>query len=188
MLSEERFEIPTIEDIYNDIAEIASLINRRDIRIDVIVGISRGGLIPARLLSDFLLVPEIKIVSAGFYLGPKRRLEKPVIISPIKEELNGKIVLLVDDVADTGETLKEIENHLYDHGAGRVYTAVIYKKPWNRARVDFYIKETDAWIIFPWERVETISQLSKMEDWDKLKNILEKDGKLKIIFEKFLIE
>jgi hypothetical protein len=182
------FEIPDIEEIYRDLAEIASMINDRDIKIDVIVGISRGGLIPARLLSDFLLVPEIKIVSAGFYLGPKRRLEKPVIISPIKEELNGKIVLLVDDVADTGETLMEIEKHLYEKGAGKVYTAVIYTKPWNKARVDFYVKRTEAWIIFPWERVETISQLSKMQDWEKVKGILEKEVNLRIIFDKFLIK
>ena len=166
------FEVPSIEEIYKYLAEIARRIKESKLSIDLIVGISRGGLIPARYLSDFLLIPEIKIVSAGFYLGPKQRMEKPIIYSPITEDLTGKNVLLVDDVADTGETLIEVQKHIKERGAKNVYTAVIYIKPWNKAKVDFYIKKTNAWIIFPWERVETAKQISKLKGRDKLQKIL----------------
>ena len=135
------FEAPTIEEIYGDLAEIAKQIKGRGLKIDLIVGISRGGLIPARFLSDFLLIPDIKIVAAGFYLGPKQRMDKPVIISPITEDLSGKTVLLVDDVADTGETIIEVKKHIIERGAKEVYVAVIYVKPWNKAKVDFYVKK-----------------------------------------------
>lgn len=175
MEEEITFEAPTIDEIYNDIAKIAQEIKSKNIQIDLIVGISRGGLIPARFLSDFLLIPDIKIVAAGFYLGPKQRMDKPVIISPITETLSGKTVLLVDDVADTGETIIEVEKHLKEKGVKKVYIAVIYKKPWNKAKVDFYVKETKAWVIFPWERVETAYQIYKMKKWDKFRNILLKD-------------
>jgi len=169
------FEVPSIEEIYKYLAEIARRIKENKLSIDLIVGISRGGLIPARYLSDFLLIPEIKIVSAGFYLGPKQRMEKPIIYSPITEDLTGKNVLLVDDVADTGETLIEVQKHIKEKGAKNVYTAVIYVKPWNKAKVDFYIKETSAWVIFPWERVETAKQISKLKGRDKLQKILSSD-------------
>jgi len=180
------FEAPTIEEIYNDLAEIAKRIKESNIKIDVIVGISRGGLIPARFLSDFLLIPDIKIVAAGFYLGPKQRMDKPVIVSPISEDLTGKTVLLVDDVADTGETIIEVEKHVREKGAKDVYVAVIYVKPWNKARVDFYVKKTSAWIIFPWERVETAYQVYKMKKWDKFKPVLAKDEKYNQVISSFL--
>ena len=180
------FEVPSITEIYDYLAEIAERIKKAGIKIDTIVGISRGGLVPARFLSDFLLIPDIEIVSAGFYLGPKKRIEKPIIYTPLSRDVENKTVLLVDDVADTGETLMVVKNHILEKGAKKVYVAVIYKKPWNKAEIDFYSRETDAWIIFPWEFTETAYQLSKMETWKKLEPTIIKDERLKKIVEKFL--
>lgn len=182
------FEVPSIEEIYRYLTEIARKIRDNNISIDLIVGISRGGLIPARYLSDFLLIPEIKIVSAGFYLGPRQRMEKPIIYSPITENLSGKNVLLVDDVADTGETLIEVQKHIKEKGAKNIYTAVIYVKPWNKAKIDFYIKETNAWVIFPWERVETAKQIFKLRGRDKLQEILSSDKLYREVVSIFLSE
>ena len=169
-----RYEVPTIEEIYRYLARIAKEIRDRGISVDVIVGIARGGLVPARFLADFLLVSDIKVVSAGFYVAPGKRMDKPVIYTPITEDLSGKTVLLVDDVADTGETLIEVQRHLRERGAERVYTAVIYVKPWNKAKVDFYAKETSAWIIFPWERVETAKQIGE-KDRREMERIVSSD-------------
>ena len=180
------FEIPSITEIYDYLAEIAGEIKKAGIKIDTIIGISRGGLVPARFLSDFLLIPDIKIISAGFYLGPKKRMDKPIIYTPLGKEVENKTILLVDDVADTGETLIAVEKHILERGAKKVYIAVIYKKPWNKARVDFYSRETDAWIVFPWEFTETAYQLSKMDTWKKFESIIIRDERLKKIVERFL--
>ena len=181
------FILPSLNQIYNYLIEIASEIKNKDIKIDTIVGISRGGLIPARFLSDLLLIPDIKIVAAGFYSGPNRRMEKPVIYTSIPEdEVRNKNILLVDDVADTGETLEAVRIHLLEKGAKNVYTAVIYVKPWNKAKIDFYSQETDAWIIFPWEFIETAQQLFKIESWDKFKREVESNKDLVKILNKFL--
>lgn len=182
------YEIPTIEEIYRYIADIAKKIKERKIDIDLIIGISRGGLVPARFLSDFLLIPDIKIVSAGFYLGPKQRMERPVIYSPITESLHNKTILLVDDVADTGETIIEVEKHLKEKGAKKIYIAVIYIKPWNKARIDFYVRETTAWIIFPWERVETAEQISKIKRKEDLVKILSSDKLYSEVVKTFLLK
>ena len=181
-----KFEIPSISDIYDYIAELAEDVRKSGVEMDTIVGISRGGLVPARFISDFLLIPDIKIISAGFYLGPKKKMEKPIIYTSIGKEVVNKSILLVDDVADTGETLTVVKNHILGKGAEKVYIAVIYKKPWSKADIDFYVRETDAWIIFPWEFTETAYQLSKMDSWKKFESEIIKNEKLKKIIEKFL--
>ena len=181
-----KFEIPSISDIYNYIAELAEDVRKSGIKMDTIVGISRGGLVPARFMSDFLLIPDIKIISAGFYLGPKKKMEMPIIYTSFGKEMVNKSVLLVDDVADTGETLTAVKNHILRKGAEEVYVAVIYKKPWSKTDIDFYARETDAWIVFPWEFTETAYQLSKTDSWKKFELEIIKNMKLKEIIEKFL--
>jgi hypothetical protein len=186
MSEEMKFEVPTVSEIYDYIADIAMKIKDSNLKIDTIVGIARGGMVPARFISDFLLIPDIKIVYAGFYIGPKKHMEKPIIYTPIEESLEDKNVLIVDDVADTGETIIAVIDHLKEKGARNVYVAVIYVKPWNKAPVDFYARETDAWIVFPWEFTETAYQLLKMESWEKFRSIIINDEKFRRIIEKFL--
>ena len=181
-----RFELPSISEIYDYIAKLAEDIRKSKVKVDTIIGISRGGLVPARFMSDFLLIPDIKIISAGFYLGPKKKMEKPIIYTSIGKEIVNKNVLLVDDVADTGETLIAVKRHILEKGAREVYIAVIYKKPWNKAEIDFYAKETDAWIVFPWEFTEIAYQLLKMDSWKMFESEIIKNEKLKEIIEKFL--
>ena len=181
-----KFEIPSIAEIYDYLTHMAYEIRNKNINIDVIVGIARGGLIPARFLSDLLLIPKIEIISAGFYTSVGKRMDKPIIYTNIGDEYRGKNVLLVDDVADTGETLEAVRRKLLEKGAVKVYTAVIYIKPWNKAKIDFYARKTDAWIIFPWEFIETVHQLLKMDGVEHFKNIVKRDDKLRDIINKFV--
>ena len=181
-----KFEIPPISDIYNYIAKLAEDVKKSGVKIDTIIGISRGGLVPVRFISDFLLIPDIKIISATFYIGPKKKMEKPIIYTSVGEEIVNKNVLLVDDVADTGETLMAVKKYILEKGAKEVHIAVIYKKPWNKAEINFYARETDAWVIFPWEYTETAYQLLKMDSWKKFESEIIKNEKLKEIIEKFL--
>ncbi|MEM0057138.1 MAG: phosphoribosyltransferase [Candidatus Geothermarchaeota archaeon] len=183
------FEVPTLSDIYSHVIKIANKIKESGIKIDLIVGIARGGLIPARILSDLLLIPRVKIIHAGFYISPGRTLHSPIIYTSIdKGDVEGKNILLVDDVADTGETLLAIKEHLVKNGAASVYVAVIYKKPWNKAEIDFHAKETEAWIIFPWEYIETIRQLIDNKMFDEYKSTIVKDELHKKLINKFVTE
>ena len=60
----------TLGEIYEMTARLAEQILKSKVEVDAIVGISRGGLLPARLMSDFLGVSQLEIVRAEFYTSP----------------------------------------------------------------------------------------------------------------------
>lgn len=130
---------------------------------DILVAIARGGWVVARLLSDFLGVEEVASVRVEFYEGINKRKGEARITQPVSASVEEKKVLLVDDVADTGESLRVARSHLYAEGAVEVKVATLHKKPWSKVTPDYYAEETDAWIIYPWELRETIANL--VENW-----------------------
>lgn len=129
---------------------------------DIIVGVARGGWIAARLLSDLLNVKNLASMKIEFYKSIGRRNGKPIITQPISEPPYGKSILIVDDVADTGESLILAKTHVSSMGAKEVKLATLHMKPWSKIVPDFYVELTDAWIIYPWEFRESIIHLSEI--------------------------
>jgi len=125
----------------------------------VIVSVSRGGWPPARIMSDLLENPELANVRAEFYLGVAKTKGDPVITQPVSTSVKGKKVLIVDEVADTGKSLRLVKSHLEEQGATEVKTMTIYYKPWSIVVPDWYAKETSRWLVFPWERKETVRKV-----------------------------
>jgi len=157
--SELEFEVPSWEQIYELLLNLANRIRKANFRPDVIVGISRGGWPPARIMSDLLENPELANVKAEFYLGVAETKGEPMITQPVSVSVMGKKVLVVDDVADTGKSLRLVRSHLIERGATEVKIATIYYKPWSILTPDWYEKETSSWVIFPWERKETVRNI-----------------------------
>ena len=140
---------------------LASSIVSAGFRPDMIVGISRGGLVPARILSDILGVRELFTIRVSFYTGVGKTATAPKIVQPLVERLEGKKILLVDDVSDTGRSLIVAKEHLREMGAKEVKVATLHFKPHSKFRPDFFVGETDAWLVYPWERHESAKELGK---------------------------
>jgi hypoxanthine phosphoribosyltransferase len=153
------FEIPSWDQIYELLLNLASTVRKTGFKPEIIVGVSRGGWPPARVMSDLLENPNVANVAAEFYVGVAETKGKPVITQPVSVSVEGKRVLVVDDVADTGESLRLVRSYLEEQGATEVKTATIYYKPWSVMIPDYYEKETRSWIIFPWERKETVRKI-----------------------------
>jgi len=153
------FEIPSWDQIYGFLLNLANKVQKAVFKPDVIVGVSRGGWPPARVMSDLLENPKLANVTAEFYVGIAETKGKPVITQPVSVSVMGKRVLVVDDVADTGESLRLVRAHLEEQGATEVKIATIYYKPWSILIPDYYEKETRSWIVFPWERKETVRKV-----------------------------
>jgi len=153
------FEIPSWEFIYELLLDLASQIRKTGFKPDVIVGVARGGWPPARIMSDLLENPEIANVKAEFYLGVAETKGEPVITQPVSVSVKNKKVLVVDDVADTGKSLALVREHLKEQGASDVRIATIYYKPWSIVTPDWFERKTSRWVIFPWERKETVRRI-----------------------------
>jgi hypoxanthine phosphoribosyltransferase len=156
-----KFEIPTWEKIYELLLNLANQIREADYKPDIIVGVSRGGWPPARIMSDLLENPKLANVKAEFYLGVAETKGEPIITQPVSVSVKDKRVLVVDDVADTGKSLRLVKSHLEEQSASDVKIATIYYKPWSVVIPDWYELKTSHWIIFPWERKESVRNVVK---------------------------
>ena len=106
------------DDISVLVDELCNTITSSGVQIKSITGIERGGLIPAVMISHKLNIPYVNKIN--------------------------KDTLVVDDICDSGETLKNMV-------AG--YTATLHYKKTASFTPDFYSKEVgDEWIVYPWER------------------------------------
>lgn len=150
---------PSWDQIYDMLIELAKRVKNSGFKPDLIVGVCRGGWAPARVMSDLLENANTASIRIEFYLAPGVTAKKPVISQAIMVPVKGANVLVVDDVADTGESLKVAVEHLDVCGAKSIMTATLYYKPQSIFKPDCFIVETDQWIIFPWERLESTRRL-----------------------------
>ncbi|GAB2538444.1 phosphoribosyltransferase [Nocardia heshunensis] len=118
---------------------------------DLILSIARGGLFVAGALGYALDVKNLHVMNVEFYTGVDQRLAMPVMLPPVPNavDLTGATVLVADDVADTGKTLKLVRDFCSAHVA-EVRCAVIYQKPHSEVDCEYVWKRTDRWINFPW--------------------------------------
>jgi len=156
-----KFIAPSWDEIYSFCISLSRRIKRSRFKPDIIIGVARGGWPPARILSDLLENPNVANIRAEFYLDIYKTREKPRITQPVSIRVKNKQLLVVDDVADSGKSLKLVKEHLLERGASSVKTCTIYYKPWSVITPDYYIKETKAWVIFPWERRESARKIGQ---------------------------
>jgi len=160
LMSEPReYVTPGWDQIYEMLVDTAIKIKQSGFSPDLIVGVSRGGWTPGRVLSDLLANSHTASVKIEFYVGIDKTASKPVVTQPISENVSKKRILIVDDVADTGESLTVALDHVRELGADEVKTATIYHKPHSIFKPDFFAESTSKWIIFPWERLEATKLL-----------------------------
>jgi len=118
---------------------------------EVVVAIARGGLLPGGAIAYGLGVKNCGALNVEFYTGIGTVLDAPEVLPPALDlsYLEGRRVLLVDDVADSGRTLDLAAKLLARHGAD-ARSAVIYTKPTTIITPDYSWKHTSLWIDFPW--------------------------------------
>lgn len=168
LLDKVEYIAPCWDDIYDLLLKLAKKIVDDNYRPDLIVGIARGGWVVARILSDLLDIKEIGNIRVEFYEDVLLTRERPCITQEISVEVRGKKVLLSDDVADTGKSLKFASDYLRSKGVSELKISTLHLKPKSIVRPNYYVIETDAWIIYPWEVFETIKSIARK---------LEKEGK-----------
>jgi hypoxanthine phosphoribosyltransferase len=152
------------EDVERLSEELAQMIIESGYEPGVVVAISRGGFDPARILCDQLGIRRLASVQVEFYSGVQDTAEKPRIVYPLNADVRGKSVLLVDDVSDTGVSLEAAKDHVLEGGPGDLRVATLHIKPWTSFKPDYHASETEAWIVYPWEPVESVRSIAAKLD------------------------
>lgn len=154
-------DLRTWGDMWDLSKVVAGKIRESSYRPDFIIGITRGGWIPAVNLSDLLGVRDLlslKVEHWGITATADKRAR---LKFPLKVDLEGKKVLLVDDLTDTGESLKLSLRHVKTLNPREVRTATLIHKSMSRFTPDYYAEGVRewVWIIFPWNVTEDLCNL-----------------------------
>lgn len=135
----------------------------REYKPEVLVGISRGGLVPVRIISDILDIHNIVIMRVQFYRSIGKTTDEPKIIQGKDLDIRDKRVLVIDDIADTGKSLAVIQAYLRQKHPKKLKFVTLHYKKQSTFKPDFYLSETDKWVIYPWERREVKRELKALK-------------------------
>lgn len=141
---------------------IAQMVVDDDYEPDMVLSIARGGLLIGGALGYALSVKNTYTMNVEFYTDVDERLEVPRILPPAPDfvDLHDAKILIADDVADTGHTLKSVKDFTLGK-VGEVRTAVIYEKSHSVVKCDYVWRRTDLWINFPWSDKPPVAK----RDW-----------------------
>lgn len=110
-----------------------------------VIGVARGGLIPATIVAREMGVHIVDTVCITHY-DELVELPEPKMVKMVAGD--GQGCLIIDDLVDTGKTFEVVRKYL-----PKAHYATIYAKPAGKSQVDSYVMEIsqDTWIHFPWE-------------------------------------
>lgn len=130
---------------------------------DLIIGLSRGGLVPARILSDMLWIKDLLSIKTEHWGITATRNGKAILKDPVAMNLKGRKVLIVDDITDTGQSMRLAYDFVASQGPAEIRTATMLHITRSEFTPDFFgekITEKNwAWFIFPWNVYEDLDNL-----------------------------
>ena len=154
-------ELVTWDQVRELARNLAFRIRKNGFEPDIIVALGRGGWVPGRLLSDYLGNLNLTEFKVEHYEGTEKR---PVarIRYPLKAELTGQSVLVVDDVTDTGDSFEVALEHIRTRGEpDQIRTLVLHHKTVSQYVPDYCGQTVTEWrwLIYPWAIVEDLTAL-----------------------------
>jgi hypoxanthine phosphoribosyltransferase len=139
---------------WEDIHQLTSKIHNETLSSDkenlAIIGISRGGLVPAVLMSHMKNPSLFCTVGIKSYEGEKRKQDQIYQLPPAELLQNKDVIYLIDDICDTGKTLLNLKQNMLHLNV--ISISLVYKRN-ELHKPDYYGFEhsDDRWVVFPWE-------------------------------------
>ncbi len=186
----EKYKVASWNKIYKMLLNLYGKICSSEFKPNFIVGVMRGGLIPARILSDLLENPNLTTIRTECYNSFNVKKE-PMLTRPLLATVTEKAVLIIDDIADTGQSLRLVVKHVMQQNASEIKTATLFYKPWSTIRPDYFEEETRQWVVFPWDIKETVRkafETNNKKPVSQLSKDLHDAGLPKLMSDRFLKE
>ncbi|MBI4667982.1 MAG: phosphoribosyltransferase [Elusimicrobia bacterium] len=115
------------------------------------IGIAKGGLFPATLLA-IMLRKEFYPVRVSRREGDVVVHEKPQWRIDVPDIVEGKTIVVIDDIADSGETLDLVAKRIKEKKAKSVLTAALAAHTWAKPKPDMVAISSDKLLVFPWDQ------------------------------------
>jgi len=150
------------EYIYGLARDVSTQVKAADFEPDVVVALARGGWFAGRVLCDFLGLDDLTSLKMEHYVGTARQSGEPEIRYPMPEgSVEGKDVLIVDDIADTGGSIERAHEYVTDRDAGEVRTATLQLLQTSAFEPDFVGERLEhwTWVVYPWNFIEDMVDL-----------------------------
>ncbi|NPA75007.1 MAG: phosphoribosyltransferase [Euryarchaeota archaeon] len=130
---------------------------------EIVIGLARGGLVPARLIADYLNIKDLYAVKTEHWGLTATPDGKAKLAQGLQVDISGKKVLVVDDITDTGQSLKLASEHIARHKPSEIKTATLLHITHSKYVPDYYSEEVPeekwTWFIFPWNVYEDMRNL-----------------------------
>lgn len=186
----EKFDcwLPSWDELHENIKEIANEIKKDNYRPDMVIALSRGGFVPARVICDLMIIKDLVSVKVDHWGVTAAKDGKAHLRYPIDVDLTGKKILIVDDITDTGDSMIIAKEFVKKLNPEEVRTAAIFHFKHSKFVPDYYSKELVdwVWVMWPWNYIEDMCNIApKVLDGDKGCSIKEIKKSLK---ERFKID
>ena len=142
-------------EMFGELCRALAMRVARDYRPEVVVGVARAGVIPAAIIASLLRI-DFHAISISRRMGLHGAdddadvLERPQVFSQVPRHIEGKRVLLTDEITTSGDTLRLGIATLREAHPAQIRTATTFVRP-RAYRPDYHALETDATVIFPWD-------------------------------------
>ncbi|MBX0321925.1 phosphoribosyltransferase [Halomicroarcula sp. F13] len=150
------------EYIYGLCRDVADDVKAADFEPDVVVALARGGWFAGRCLCDFLGLDDLASLKVEHYVGTAQQGDEPEVRYPLADgAVEGKDVLVVDDIADTGQSIETAAECVRDREPNSVRTATLQLLQTSDHEPEFVGERLDewAWVVYPWNFVEDMIEL-----------------------------
>ena len=161
-MPKDNFECELMDwDLFVELAKkVAQKIKQDKYRPDIIVGLARGGWVLARVLCDYVGIKDLvslKVEHWGITASPDGQAK---LKYPINVDLSGKKVLIVDDITDTGESMKIASEYVKSLNPLEAKTVALRHIKGSKFKPDYFSEEIKwRWVIFPWNYVEDMCNI-----------------------------
>ncbi|HYK93707.1 MAG TPA: phosphoribosyltransferase [Thermoplasmata archaeon] len=160
-----RCRVATWEEIDRWADRLAEKIVAVGHRPQTIVGLTRGGWVPSRLLADRLGTKRLVALRAQHWGVTATPAGKAELTEGLSGDVRGEELLVADDITDTGESLELATQHLLGHHPKRVESATFLHITHSKFRPTYYAEEISrdawVWVVFPWNYWEDLATLGR---------------------------
>jgi hypoxanthine phosphoribosyltransferase len=137
-------------DLFGELCRALALRVAREYSPELVVGVARAGVIPGAVVASMLRV-DFYSMNISRREGDEQVRQRPAVLSAAPPQAAGRRVLIVDEIATSGETMRLALAAVRDVRPDAVRTATSFARP-GGYRPDYFALETDATVIFPWDR------------------------------------